>query len=606
MHTTPLSAKQIKSGLHQLRLAMLREKIDAYIVPASDPHLSEYLPRHWRSREWLTGFTGSAGTLIVTRDFAGLWTDSRYWVQAEKELADTGIELMRATAGSNPPYHGWLIDNIDAGQTVAVEEAVLNVLTARQLEKSFSSKRIRLRADCSLVGKIWTERPPLPTAPVYEHAARFTSASRAEKLRNLRNRIRDYGAQWHFISTLDDIAWLFNLRGSDVEFNPVFVSHALVGLERATLFVAAGKIPPELQSKLLADGVELAQYENAATALAGLPPDTSLLIDPRRVIFGMRQSIGKNVTVIEAINPTTIAKSQKSEDEITHVRAVMEVDGAMLCELFAWLEQALKDRKSTSLTELTIGEKILELRKDHPEFVSPSFDTIAGFNANSALPHYCATRQSHAVLQGSGLLLIDTGGQYPGGTTDISRTVPIGEVNAEQKRDFTLVLKGLIALSSAHFPRSIRSPMLDAIARAPLWAHGVDYGHGTGHGVGYFLNVHEGPQTISCYAMPEPHMAMEEGMITSVEPGVYRSGRWGVRIENLVLNRLAEKTEFGDYLRFETLTLCPIDTRCIETSLLRADEMTWLNDYHATVRERLLPHVQGAAREWLMVRTQPL
>jgi Xaa-Pro aminopeptidase len=575
-------------------------------VPSSDPHLSEYLPEHWRSRAWLSGFTGSAGTLLVAKDFAGLWTDSRYWVQAEKELAGTGIVLMKAAAGSNPPYQGWLIDNLDAGQTVGVDGEVLSLVTGQKLRQTLAGYQIRLHSDCNLVGDIWKDRPPLPAAPIYEHDIRFATVSRSEKLLGLRNRMRDLGAAWHFISTLDDVAYLFNLRGSDVEFNPVFVAHALVGPESAKLFVANGKIPQELQTRLLMDGIELMPYECAPAALAELPSSSGLLIDPRRVTIGMRQAIAEKVNVIEAINPTTIAKSQKTEKQIAHIRAVMEKDGAMLCEVFAWLDQSLEERETIPVTEVMVGEKILELRNKISDCVSPSFETMAGFNANGSLPHYSATAQAHAILKGSGLLLIDTGGQYQGGTTDISRTIPIGKPTPEQKRDFTLVLRGMIALSSAHFPRSIRSPMLDAIARAPLWAQGVEYGHGTGHGVGYFLNVHEGPQTISCYAASEAYTAMEEGMITSIEPGIYRTGKWGVRIENLVLSTSAEITEFGDFLRFETLTLCPIDTRCVDRELLSPHEISWLNDYHAEVRKRLLPHVQGAAKEWLMTRTQSL
>jgi Xaa-Pro aminopeptidase len=313
--------------------------------------------------------------------------------------------------------------------------------------------------------------------------------------------------------------------------------------------------------------------------------------------------LAAGVRVIEAINPSTFAKSIKSEAEIAHVRATMEQDGAALCEFFSWFEQALGHER---ITELTIDEQITAARARRPGFVSPSFGTIAGFNANGALPHYRATPEAHSVIEGDGLLLIDSGGQYLGGTTDITRVVGVGTPTAEQKRDFTLVLKGMIALSQARFPRGTRSPLLDSLARAPIWAAGVNYGHGTGHGVGYFLNVHEGPQSISPSALPEPSTAMEPGMITSNEPGIYRSDRWGVRIENLVLNVVAETTEFGEFLAFETLTLCPIDTRCIDISLMRADEIDWLNDYHAQVAGRLAPLLTGDALAWLKVRTEPL
>ncbi|MEA5096995.1 MAG: aminopeptidase family protein P, partial [Burkholderiaceae bacterium] len=356
---------------------------------------------------------------------------------------------------------------------------------------------------------------------------------------------------------------------------------------------------------LQADGIDIAPYGQVNAALSNLPAHAGLLLDPRRVTLGLWQSVPKTAQVIEAFNPTIQAKSRKNEADIAHVRVTMEHDGAALCEFFAWLEQALAD-PAQQVTELTVDERLTEARARRPGFVSPSFDTIAGFNANGAMPHYRATSKEHATLEGNGLLLIDSGGQYLGGTTDITRVVPVGQPTSEQKRDFTLVLKCLIALSSARFPRGIRAPMLDAVARTPLWAHCLDYGHGTGHGVGYFLCVHEGPQSISCHAPADPKSAMEAGMITSAEPGLYRDGQWGIRIENLVLNRPAARNEFGEFLHFETLTLCPIDTRCVDRTLLNGDEIAWLNGYHAIVRERLLPHVAGAARDWLTARTEKI
>lgn len=587
-----------------LRLAMKKSGVNAALVPSSDPHMSEYLPAHWRGREWLSGFTGSAGTLIVTADFAGLWTDSRYWSQAEDELRGSGIVVMRANSSATPTYIAWLKQNLRTGQTVYADGMVLSLHLARQIEQALLEGGLVLRTEGDMIGDVWTDRPPLPMKPVFAHEARYAPISRAEKLAEIRSAMQAQKAEWHFISALDDIAWLFNLRGSDVDFNPVFISHALVGMQRTVLFVAKEKLTKELQGALAADGVELMPYEDAIPCLSGLKQGETLLLDPRRVSLAVWQAVTQEVSVTELVNPSTLAKSRKHAAELAQVRLTMEQDGVMLCEFFAWLERTLSEGRS--VTELEVGERILSLRERLPRYVSPSFDTIAGFNANGALPHYRATQDKHANISGDGLLLIDTGGQYLGGTTDITRTVPIGQPSAEQKRDFTLVLKGLIALSSAHFPRSMRAPMLDAIARAPLWAQGMDYGHGTGHGVGYFLNVHEGPQSISCHAAAESYTAMEEGMITSIEPAVYRPGKWGVRIENLSASRAAEETEFGDFLRFETLTLCPIDTRCVEPSLMRDDEIAWLNDYHAIVRERLLPHVQGQARAWLLSRTEPM
>ncbi|MEW6372245.1 MAG: aminopeptidase P family protein [Pseudomonadota bacterium] len=590
--------------LEQLRAAMARHGIDAFIVPSSDPHLSEYLPRRWQGREWMSGFTGSVGTFIATANFAGVWTDGRYWTQAETELAGSEIALMKIPSGASLLHIDWLAANMQPGQTVAVDARVLGLAVARLLGEALGARGVKLRTDIDLLDEIWRDRPGLPLDPLYEHEAPYATLSRADKLAATRAEMEKLGAERHFISTLDDIGYLFNLRGSDVSFNPVFVAHALVERDGATVFVAEGKASEELRARLAADGVRLAPYAQAAEALAALPAGSTLLVDPRRVTAGMRSAVPDTVRVVEAINPTTFAKSRKSEAEVVHVRATMEQDGAALCEFFAWLEETLLDPNRAPITELTIDEQITAARARRPGFVSPSFNTIAGFNANGAIMHYRASQASHAVIEGDGLLLIDSGGQYLGGTTDITRVVPVGTITADHKRDFTLVLKGMMALSMAHFPRGTRGPMLDAIARAPIWAAGVDYGHGTGHGVGYFMNVHEGPQVISPSAPPDPHTAMEPGMITSNEPGIYKPGRWGIRIENLVLNVPAASGEFGEFLRFETLTLCPIDTRCLDMALLHPHEVQWLNDYHATVRERLLPHVQGAARAWLELRTR--
>jgi Xaa-Pro aminopeptidase len=592
----------IPARLAAVRAALAQHGLAALIVPSADPHLSEYLPGRWQGRRWLSGFNGSVGTLIVTADFAGLWADSRYWVQAEAELAGTGITLMKLPNVGGSQHIDWLASTLPAGATVAVDGQVLGVATGRALRAALSAREITLRTDLDLLDALWPDRPGLPDAPIYAHTAPHAPQSRREKLAALRAAMASAGASAHFISTLDDLAWLFNLRGADVRYNPVFVGHALLTAERATLFVAPGKVNPALEAELAADGITLAPYADAARALSALPTTTALLVDPRRVTLGLLEAVPAGVRIVEAVNPSTFMKSQKTAVEAAHIRATMEQDGAALCEFFAWLEGALA--RGERVTELTIDEQICAARARRPGFVSPSFATIAGWNANGAMPHYRATDESHAVIEGDGLLLIDSGGQYLGGTTDITRVVGVGTVSDAQKRDFTLVLKGMINLSRAVFPRGVRSPLLDSLARAPIWQAGIDYGHGTGHGVGYFLNVHEGPHSISPGAAPEPHTAMEPGMVTSNEPGIYRPGRWGVRIENLVLNVPAGTTEFGEFLRFETLTLCPIDTRCIDLALLGEADRQWLNDYHATVRERLLPHVDGAARAWLMHSTE--
>jgi Xaa-Pro aminopeptidase len=586
---------------------LLRERgCAAVVVPSSDPHLSEYLAERWQARQWASGFTGSMATLVVTVDRAALFADSRYWMQAERELAGSGIELVKIATPAAAQHVDWLCANVGRGSTVAVDGDVLGLAAARQLREALERGGIALRSDLDLIALAWPERPAPPASPVYGHAEPEAPHPRAAKLAQVRAAMSAAEATHHLISTVDDIAWLLNLRGSDVGYNPVFLGHLLLDRAAATLFVGAGKVDATLAGALAVDGVRVAPYEGIAAALAALPADARLLIDPRRTTLGLVESA--RAARIEAINPSTLAKSRKSEAEAAHVRRAMVEDGLAMCEFYAWFEAALADpKRKEPITELTIDEKLTEARSKRPGYVGPSFATIAAFNANGAMPHYRATVESHATIEGDGLLLIDSGAQYLGGTTDITRMWPIGRLGNAQRRDVTLVLRGTMALSRARFPRGTLSPMLDAIARAPLWEHGLDYGHGTGHGVGYFLNVHEGPQTIS-RVIAEPTMAMQPGMITSVEPGVYRPGRWGVRVENLVLNVAAAAIgdEFGEFLEFETLTLCPIDTRCIDPALLRSDEIAWLNGYHATVAARLAPGLSGPALAWLRQRTAPI
>ncbi|VVN48495.1 hypothetical protein PS684_02630 [Pseudomonas fluorescens] len=599
MSTQTSTEGSVPQRLAQTRELMRREGIHALLVPSADPHLSEYLPGYWQGRQWLSGFHGSVGTLIVTADFAGVWADSRYWEQATKELKGSGIELVKLQPGQPSPLD-WLAEQTPEGGVVAVDGAVMAVASARTLSSKLEARGARLRTDIDLLQEVWSDRPSLPNAPIYQHMPPQATVSRGEKLAKLRETLQARGADWHFIATLDDIAWLFNLRGGDVSFNPVFVSFALIGQHQATLFVALSKVDADLRAVLETDGVTLRDYTEVADALRDVPSGASLLVDPARVTSGLLDNLDSGVKLVEGLNPTTLAKSQKSEADAQHIRQAMEQDGAALCEFFAWLESAWGRER---ITELTIDEKLTAARERRPDYVSLSFNTIAAFNANGAMPHYHATEEEHAVIEGDGLLLIDSGGQYLGGTTDITRMVPVGTPSEEQKRDCTRVLKGVIALSRAQFPKGILSPLLDAIARAPIWAESVDYGHGTGHGVGYFLNVHEGPQVIAYQAAPAPQTAMQPGMITSIEPGTYRPGRWGVRIENLAMNREAGSSEFGEFLKFETLTLCPIDTRCLLPALLTEEEKQWFNDYQAQVRERLSPLLDGAALEWLNSRT---
>jgi len=597
----------IRLRITQLRELMAQQDVFAVLVPSSDPHLSEYLPEHWQGRQWLSGFTGSMATLVVTLKETALFADSRYWVQAEAELAGTGITLVKIATGTSTAHLDWLSQQVPQGATVCVDGQVLGLAPAKALQAALDAVGVRLDTQRDLLDGIWPERPGLPQQPVYEHGAPQASQSRADKLASVREAMARQGCSHHLISTVDDLAWISNLRGSDVSYNPVFLGHLLLDLTGATLFVGAGKVNDTLAAALLGDGVRLAPYGQAAAALQALGSGQRLLVDPKRVTHGLLAQVGSGCTLVEAINPSTLLKSRKSAAEAAFVREAMAEDGVAMCEFYAGFEAALA--RGERITELNVDERLSAARARRTGFVGLSFSTIAGFNANGAMPHYRATEESHAVIEGNGLLLIDSGGQYLGGTTDITRVWPIGQVSAAMKRDYTLVLKGTMNLSRTVFPVGTASPMLDALARAPLWQQGIDFGHGTGHGVGYFLNVHEGPQSIS-KAIPDAHMAMQPGMITSIEPGVYRTGLWGVRIENLVLNVAAQTPEgdtFGEFLAFETLTMCPIDTRCLDRSLLRDDEVEWLNRYHVTVRERLAPRLdqpdQAAALAWLIERT---
>ncbi|HWU78402.1 MAG TPA: aminopeptidase P family protein [Rhodanobacter sp.] len=595
----------IPTRLAALRAAMRQHGVTAVLVPTADPHLSEYLPEHWQARTWLSGFTGSAGTLIVTLDQAGLWTDSRYFSQAEHELAGTGVTLMKLRVPHTPEHLEWLRQQLHDGDVLAVAGDSVALTTQRQIERLLADTGASLRTDLDLPGEIWPDRPALPMAAVIAHDPAFASVSRADKLARLRKAMHKHGATHHLLSSLDDIAWLTNLRGSDVECNPVFLAHLLVQAEKsATLFVNRGKLGDTLVAALAADGVNIADYASVTSTLHELGANSRLLLDSSRVVSSIASAIAPAVVRIEAANPSTAFKAVKNADELEHIRDVMRRDGVALVRSFRRLEQRLA--AGMTVTELDVDALVHEERSAQPGWVGESFATIAGYQANGALPHYRATGASHSTLQARGLLLIDSGGQYLGGTTDITRVLALGETTAEQRRDASLVMKGMIGLSRARFPKGASGPQLDALARAPLWAAGMDYGHGTGHGVGYFLNVHEGPHGIRPPSAGGALVALQPGMISSIEPGLYKPGRHGIRHENLAMVIEAEQTEFGDFLAFETLTMCPFDRRALEPSLLNPDERAWLDDYHARVRAALSPLLDGVDLEWLNRNCAPL
>jgi Xaa-Pro aminopeptidase len=599
--TTPIPAR-----IAALREAMAERGIAACIVPTADPHLSEYLPAHWQAREWLSGFYGSAGVLVVTAKSADLWTDFRYFSQAEQQLAGSGVALMKQRVAAAAPEHlTWLQQHLHKGDVVAIAGDSVSLAAQRQIERMLDSAGITLRVDLDVPGMVWRDRPALPRAPVFEHSPSYIGATRADKLERVRKSMRKQHATHHLVSSLDDIAWLTNLRGSDVECNPVFLAHLLVEASgRSTLFLDRDKLDDATVAALSADGVGIANYATLGDALSELTAADTLLFDPARVVSAVLKFVKSEVKRVEGANPSTAFKAVKCENELAHIREVMRRDGAALVRAFRRLEDRLA--AGMTQTELDVDALLRDERSAQPDFVGESFATIAGYMENGALPHYRATPKSHNTLQRHGLLLVDSGGQYRGGTTDITRVLALGPTTAEQRCDATLVMKGMIALSRARFPKGASGPQLDALARAPLWASGMDYGHGTGHGVGYFLNVHEGPHGIRPPISGATLVPLEPGMITSIEPGLYKPARHGIRHENLAVVVEAEQTEFGEFYAFETLTLCPFDRRALEPGLLSPDERAWLDDYHATVRAALAPLLEDADLAWLEKHCAPL
>jgi len=584
-----------------LRRAMSDTGIDVAVVPSADPHLSEYLPERWKSRAWLSGFTGSMGGLVVARDRAALFADSRYWEQAEQELAGAGIDLVKVRSLSWEPYAMWIAEAVKSGGCVAIDAFTISAAGGAELVGFLQPRGIRLRTDLDLVDQIWRDRPGLPLAPIFAHAPPYAVRTRAETLSSVRAAMRDAGATHHVVSTLDDVAWITGLRGADIAYNPVFLAHLIVSHDAATLFVVPSKVDAPLRAALADDAVALADYAAFPAALAALPNDARVLVDPKRITLGIAEAIGARR--IDRINPSVLLKSRKTPEEIALFRRAMIEDGAAMCRFYATFEAAYA--RGERWGECLVHERLTAERAKSPIFVSPSFETCAGFNANGALAHYAPRPETQATIDGDGLLLIDTGAQFLCGTTDTTRVWAIGVPSDAMRRDVTLALKGLIALTSARFPAGIPAPLLDSIARAPIWAEGINYSHGTGHGVGYFLSVHEGPHLLSGYTV-DPSMALEDGMVTAIEPGVYRPGRWGARIENIAVTVAAPEAEHGRFLTFDTLTLCPIDRRCLDLTLLSATEIAWLDRYHEDVRRALGPHVSDAALAWLERQTAPI
>lgn len=589
----------IKERIILLREAMKNAGISACIVPGTDPHASEYIADYWKEREWISGFDGSAGTVALTLDNAGLWTDSRYFLQGKEQLAGSGIELMKQGLPDTPEIIQWLVAELKPGEKVAVNAQFFSVNAYASMKNELSANGIQL-VSADLIAEVWTDRPALPLKPFYVFDSKYTGKTAKEKLSALRSELSKSNADYMVLSALDDIAWLYNIRGNDVTYNPVVIAYSIVSSQHATLFIDEAKLTPETAAYLTAEGVETAPYLSVYDALKAIPTGKAILIDGAKLNQSLNEAIPLNTPKRNQMSPVFKLKSIKNAVEVEGIREAMIKDGVALTRFFIWLENNLA---AGNLTEMSISDKLFEFRSQQENLMGESFGTIAGYNAHGAIVHYRATETSDATLKPEGILLLDSGGQYLNGTTDITRTIALGEPTREQKSDFTLVLKGHIALAMAIFPSGTRGSQLDILARKALWDMGLNYGHGTGHGVGHFLNVHEGPQSIR---MDENPTILQPGMIISNEPGMYRTGEYGIRTENLIHVIPAVSNEFGDFLEFETLTLFPIDRNLIEIMLIDERESEWIDDYHKRVFESLAPRLTTEEQDWLREKCKPI
>ena len=585
--------------LSAIRQQMKTDGVNAYIIPSADPHISEYLPDHYKCIKFTTGFKGSVSTVVITQDFAGLWADSRYFEQAEDELKDSGFELVKLKVQHAPEYISWLAEVLPNGATIAFNENLVSVVLGQLLNQQLAFKAIKF-VDKDYLNPIWENRPSLPTASAFLVDEEFIGQSIADKLIAVRKVMKQHHTNNHLISSLDDMAWLFNIRGTDVKYNPVVLSFALISEDKATLYIDNHKLSTEDKATLSQNGVAISGYDNVKNDLQNLPANSSILIDPKRNCFALYKLIPDAVNRVLEINPSTNLKAIKNEVEVNNTRTAMIKDGVAITQFLKWIKDNIG---KIEITELSAAAQLRAFRAAQDGFVGESFNTIAGYKAHGALPHYAATPISNATVKTEGLFLVDSGGQYRYGTTDITRVIPMGNNTEEEKTDYTLVLKAMIEGCKTRFPKGTCGYQIDAITRRPMWDYALNYGHGTGHGVGYYLNVHEGPQVFNATATP---VAIELGMITSIEPGIYRSGKHGIRIENLVLTVENEVNEFNEFYAFETLTLAPIDTTLVKKNLLEQAHIEWLNNYHANVYEKISPLLNEDEKAFLKEMTMPI
>ena len=585
----------INSRISALRQQMQAQKLDAYVIPSSDPHQSEYAAEHWKSRSWISGFTGSAGLVVVTPTHAGVWTDSRYFLQAEEELENSELILHKQGIPHAPEHIQWLKDNVPSNGKVGCDGMLFAVSQIRSMANAFYEKNIDIDTNQNLIPAIWADRPPLPSNQIFEHDIKFAGKSRAEKLGEIRAEMTKSEADFHLVSTLDDIAWIFNVRSNDVECNPVTIAYAIIGHETAYLFIAAEKVGEDLKEKLRDEGIFIKPYENIKEYLSNLPKGKTILVDSATTSNNLYTAIPKN----QIKKGKTIArylKAIKNDVELEHINGAMIKDGLALTKLYRWLEAEVQKR---SIPEVEVAEQLIGYRKAQGDYFGESFSAIVGYKGNGAIVHYRPMPETCASIKKEGILLLDSGGQYLNGTTDITRTSAMGTPTDEQKTNFTLVLKGHIALATIKFPKGTKGIQLDTLARMHLWNQGLNYGHGTGHGVGFFLNVHEPPQGFAETISLRGTTVFETGMFTSNEPGFYKTGEYGIRIENLIVTTEAEETPYGQFLQFKTVTLFPIDLALVDETLLTPSEKEWLNNYHQEVFDKLSPLLDEDERAWM-------
>jgi putative aminopeptidase len=573
-----------------------KPNIQAFIIPSTDPHLSEYVAPHWKSREWISGFTGSAGTVVITEKKAGLWTDSRYFLQAAEQLQGSGIDLYKEMLPETPSITKFLSDELQPGKSVGIDGKMFSVEQVESMQAELSAKNIQIVFCPDPMDELWENRPPMPESPAFVYDIKYAGKSCSEKIAAIRTELKKKSAESVMLSALDEIAWTLNLRGNDVHCNPVVVSYLLITEKKAVLFIAPEKVTEEVRNYLEEQQIEIQNYSDTEIYLSDLN-SSSILMNPAKTNYSVFSSVNPQCRIIRGEAPVALLKAIRNEQEIKGIHAAMQRDGVALVKFLRWLESAVP---SGTETELSIDRKLHAFRATQDLYVGESFDTIAGYKEHGAIVHYSATEESNTTLHPKGFLLLDSGAQYLDGTTDITRTIALGELTTEEKTDYTLVLKGHIALAMAVFPSGTRGAQLDVLARMPLWSHKMNFLHGTGHGVGHFLSVHEGPQSIR---MNENPIVLQPGMVTSNEPGVYKGGSHGIRTENLTLVCSAGEGLFGEYLKFETITLCPICKKGIIKELLTADEVDWLNNYHQQVYEKLSPKLNEEEKAWLKEAT---